>query len=169
MFMSNFSEAYFDNYSVSNYNTAKLISFAYIHNSLNNPDKTFYEGNYMGISSSDVNRTLDKYLGIEIPNESVGEWSYRDGNFYMGAASGESYARFTVVTKLTDNGDGTLTVEFMDFFDNANMFEVSLPKWYTYTLEEAKSNCEPIGTGVATLREKTYNGKKTYELISYYK
>ena len=168
MFLSNFSEAYFDNYSANDYQANRLISFAFTHNSLNNPNKIFYEEMYMGISASDVNTTLDKYLGITIPNNSVGEWTYSDGNYYMDAASGETYAYFSIATDITDNGDGTFEVEFTKFFDNNNVFETSLPQWYTYTIEQAKENCEECGSGVATVREKIYGGKQTYELISYY-
>ncbi len=169
IFMSNFSEAYFENYSSESYDNAQLINYSFTHNNINKPDEIVWDSSQMGISADLVNKDLDRFFGKSVPRNSVGEWTYADGYFYQPAAMGEFYGIFSIVTKLVDNKDGTFDVEFSVFSDTENFGEVSLSEWYSYTEAQARAKCDFSGTGRAKIKAKTYNGNETYELLEYYR
>ena len=54
-------------------------------------------------------------------------------------------------------------------FDGTNYYRPSAdgdPKYYSYSDEQAKSECEFIYASEAVIRKKVYNGKNTWELVS---
>ena len=167
MFLSNFSEAQFEDYSQDAYSNAQLIRYSFIHNFINNDSKIQWTESSMGISSIDVNNDAQRFFGKVVPLESTGDWNYANGTFYTPAAMGESYAYFSIVTDVRDSGNGIFDVEFSVFFDSNNSYEVALPQWYSYSISQAKYSCMLVGNVTSKLRAKTYNGNNTYELLEY--
>jgi len=170
IFLSNFSEAHYS----GEWDAASLISFAYIHNKLNN--KSFKDeiyqidgGSYMGLSKELANKTIDRFFGAKVESD-IGENDhrifYRDGMFLFPAADGEEYGYFAVAEKVTDLNDGTYRVEFNRYFA-PDIFGSPAEDYYSYSVEEANANKEQVGSGTAVIRPKVYNGSDTYELVSY--
>lgn len=174
-FLSNFSEAFYG-LNVDSIAEDK-ISFAYIHNCLNNDSFELvykeFDGRVMdGISAELVDSTLIRFFGETVAHETPANsqwWEYRDGYFWSPAASGETYHRFSVAKNMYRNSDGTYTVEFRTYRDDEDPHGEQNPKWYTETVESTESNVNYVflHNGTAILREKVYNGTDTYELVSY--
>ena len=82
MFLSNFSEAQFEDYSQDAYSNAQLIRYSFIHNFINNDSKIQWTESSMGISSVDVNNDTQRFFGKVVPLESTGDWNYANGTFY---------------------------------------------------------------------------------------
>ena len=66
---------------------------------------------------------------------------------------------------MVDNGDGTYTV-YYDVF-SVDDADKTPEKCYEYTVSEARKKYCYECSGDAVVKKKTYNGDKTYELISY--
>lgn len=166
IFFSNFSEAFFWDYSRENKDDDSLISFAFIHNLLNNADEIIWQQDRDGISGKAVNRTLDKYFGVTVPLKSTANadgWIYKDNVFWKPASDGESFDYFSIVSDMYDIGDGTLQAKYDVFYAG---YDELTKKCYSYTTAEANKKCEFIYSATAVVKTKTYNGKNTYELIS---
>ena len=168
IFFSNFSEAFFWEYSRENKDDDYLISFAFIHNLLNNADEIIWQQDRDGISGKAVNRTLDKYFGVTIPLKSTSNadgdpWIYEDNVFWKPASDGESFDYFSIVSDMYDMGDGTLQAKYDVFYAG---YDELTKECYSYTTAEANKKCEFIYSATAVVKPKTYNGKNTYELIS---
>lgn len=168
-FLSNFSETRLYNYDKNYINQEDMISFAFEHNSINANKNVFMENGQMGISAEKVNSTLDKYMGIKIPLQGAGDWSYNNGFFYTGIADGECCDYFSVATKMINNGDGTYTVNFNTYYAEFESQEVT-KSHYTYTNDTARNDpsCEFVKSGTAIVKDKVYNNKNTWELIRLY-
>ncbi len=170
IFLSNFSEA---GYGEGNYGSEaeEKISFAYIHNFINNSSLVFRDGGagVYGISAANADQTLVRFFGESVPHatpENSVHWQYENGKFFFPAADGDNYATFSVATRMTDNYDGTFTVEFNTYNDK-DPFEWPKSEWYTYTDEYAARTCDFAYSGTAIVKEKVYNGSQTYELVDY--
>ena len=184
IFLSNFSEALFPygmnnprTFDKNNPNYGDLINFAYIHNLINNPYNVGY--NYdtfeMYVTAEATDKTIDKYFGITLPHESAGRYVYRDGKFFAPAASGEGYCYVSVAKNMTENSDGTLTVDF-SAFTYGELADIAGGEWDIHAAEGYWSTYYNIinsgvwkerYSGTAVVRRKEYEGKQTYELISY--
>ncbi len=180
IFLSNFSEASFPyggTFNKNNPNYGDLINFAYIHNLINNPSNVGFNSNtaemYVSVDAAD--RTIDKYFGLALPHESAGYYVCRDGKFSAPAASGEGHCYVSVAKNMTDNGDGTLTVNF-GVFTYGDLYDMDEDEWATHSAEGYWSTYSSITnsgvwkerySGTAVVRQKEYDGKQTYELISY--
>ncbi|MBR4721294.1 MAG: hypothetical protein IK057_05990 [Clostridia bacterium] len=167
VFFSNFSEAHFAEYSNGSQDNFSLISFAFTHNLINNNKKTIWQDEKMGISVTTVNQTLDRFFGVKVPPETADTghgygWTYEDGSFWMPAASGESYDYYSIVNDMHDVGNGLFEVSYDAFY--AGYDELS-DECYSYTIDEARKNSEYIYSATAIVKPKTYNGKKTYEIV----
>lgn len=166
-FLSNFAEALCD-VSV-NYDADSKISFAFHHAFINEPtDSVVYVGDMMGIKAEMVDAILNRFFGESVPHESTdgGYWTYEDGCFLIPAASGESYAYFAIATGMTDNGDGTYTVEFNEYFDS-EAWEYPVSEWYSLDEETATDEYELVVRHRATVRPKTVNNEETYEMVEF--
>ncbi len=172
IFLSNFAESRFTEYNRKNEpDYYSLIGFAYTHN-LINTKKTFFEGEYMGISEKNANATIEKYFGITVPKKTAvddfsgREWEYSDGNFLSYAASGAAYGYFAVAESMVDNGNGTYSVAF-DKFSAPSPLDAVPSECYDCDVESALHDYDYICSGKAVVKKKTYNGKETYELVKY--
>ena len=186
-FISNFSETHCTEIGEGvEYNDFHMISFAYVHNLINKPDQKIIYNDILGkfgIEEKELDSVLKKYFGKTVPHKTTvcvsqyeiegkivtkeDVYEYADGIFWIPAASGESYEYFAIVTDMRNNGDGTYDVMFNEYWDEAHLHEGMQPEWYSYTIEEAATNCVPVDKGTAKVRKKDYNGESTYELISF--
>lgn len=171
-FLSNFSEAGYKEFVDFYGEDESKISFAYIHALINYNKLTFYEGNYMGISASDVDEILNKFFGATVPHETPSNsqyWFYQDGKFLMPAAGGESYSKFSIAYNMTSESDGVYTIDFNVFSDpsvtGGNI--ITDKSVYSLTSDEASNKYQPVGHGQAVVKTKVYEGKEIFELISY--
>lgn len=171
IFFSNFSEAFFDYYkpdeALLDHNYF-LIGFAFTHNLINNSEKIIWQDEKMGILAADVNKTLERFLGVSVPLESCAttrgyEWVYEDNAFWSPAASGESYDYFSVVTDMKAVGDGTYIAHYNKYYAG---YDGLTKDHYTYSIEKANNECEFVYQVTAHIRPKVYNNKNTYEVIS---
>ncbi len=177
IFLSNFSEQDFSDYDSSNVSDEQLVTFAYLHNMINNYSKMKIEDDYYGTFSLDViNNTLDRYFGKSI-HPSQGQmfgqyYHYADSKIYCPMASGASHGTMTVVDSLKDLGDGTLKADFkiytVDQF-NTGGNRITDTSYYYFTPEKAKNSTETTyqRSGTAIVKRKEYNGTSTFELIKY--
>ena len=169
IFLSNFSEAYYGTGEFPE-SIEDKISFAYNHALINTPDLAFYEDSYMGIKASDLDSILIRFFGNTIPHKTPEEgfyWIYRDGKFLMPAASGEFYGYFTVATSVIKKQDGLFEVSFNVYADYSSDGVISDNSVYYIDEASADAAYELAYCGNAVLKSKVYNGKNTYELISY--
>lgn len=181
VFLSNFSEALFgfESYDSNSPNYGDLLNFAYWHNNINKKDNTGLINNFgnmeMYVTEEAVDSTIDKYFGINVPHQSFGSFTYRDGLFCMPAASGEGNCYVSVAKSMSEVGDGTYVVSFGAFVYK-NEYDMSAGEWNECSNEAYWSNYDTIirsgvwseiYTGTAIVKQKLYNGKQTYELIKY--
>ncbi len=172
LFLSNFSEAYYNpNGGYYGEEEAK-ISFAHIHAGINLGDVTLFDGEYMGISADKVDEILTRFFGSSVPHrtpENGKYWFYDDGKFMMPAASGESYADFSIATEMRARADGNFDVSFNIYADPTVTGGdiISDKSVYSLTDAEAAAKYHFQGSGTAVLKPKTHNGSDTYELVSY--
>lgn len=169
IFLSNFSEAL---YGLGGCNDVEdKLSFAYNHCRVNNRNADLYSGNgKYGINSSDVDTVLKRFFGKTIPHTTpagADMWTYENGYFVFPAADGESHAYFSIATDMKSNGNGTYTVAFNTYFNSNGPHDPIDSSWYGYSDVEAGQYFEFSYDGTAVIRPKTYNGSKTYEIISY--
>lgn len=169
-FMSNFSEAFVDDYDKYNFDGFDAVNFAFIHNLINNSSNILWSGSQMGISFSAVNSTLGKYMGTSVDRNDYSKyeygynyvWHYSDGMFWTGAASGESYDYYTIVNGMFDNGDGTYKITFNVYYAG---YDELTAEYYSYTDSEARNSSVYQYSGWAIIKPKLYNGSDTWELI----
>lgn len=172
IFLSNFSEAFYEP-NQGYYSEAEAkISFAYIHSLINGYNTTFYEDNYMGISAKDVDNVLVRFFGSSVSHQTPPNsvcWIYKDGKFLMPAASGESYPYFSIATEMKKRPDGDFDVKFNIYSDPSITGGDMITDKTVYSLsnQDAASRYEQKGHGNAVLKSKVYNGSDTYEVVSY--
>ena len=167
IFLSNFSEAYY-NPSNGTGTAAEKISFAFIHALINSNNMIIYDDSMMGISAANVDSLLVRFFGSSVPHANAGEWIYRNGYFLCTAGWGESYAFFTVANSVVSLGNGTYEVGFYKFYYDTPEGVVTDKSVYYLSASDALGMYRKVGQGRAVLRSKEYNGKKTYELVSYF-
>ena len=183
IFLSNFSEQSFLNMKLSTAPDDQLMKFVWIYCKINHGGAISYDGSFETIPLGTMNEYLNRFFGLTRSPANgasymLDQWnsfSYHDGKFWFPAASGESYNKFTVVDSMKSNGDGTYTVDFQVYelgleeywntpgIDNSyywlNSEQVSAKVW--------DYKCMPVQGGTAVVRDFTYNGRATFQLISY--
>lgn len=173
VFLSNFAEAYFEEFPASDYD---MLQFVYIYCMINNDKKIKYDDDVDYIVKKDVDTIIKDFFGKKITPDEEGEWFYDDypefGVMFDGKryefepGGGENYDRMAVAKSMIDNGDGTYTVEF-DIYYAENGLKSS---YYEYTAAKAadSSKLERVARGTAVVREYTRStGKESYQLIKY--
>lgn len=165
IFFSNFSESYFENYNYQLINDDNVIDLAYVHVIVNRSGNSgvFRDEKNTYIPLSLVNEVADKYLGITLSGKPTQRWNFDGTNYYRPSADGDTYDMFSVVTSLTDLGDGTYKADINSYYAG---FESMDPKYYSYSDAQAKSECEFSYASEAVIRKKVYDGKNTWELVS---
>ncbi len=170
-FVSKFAETFIYEYASDDANRGiAMYKFALLHSPIhkNGEGIVFTEYNYdIGIREETMNAILDEYFGQTLSGEMDGPIWYENGTYWTTNGGDVSHAYFCIVTDLFKRADGTYEAWFDKFYDPANENAKALPAWYSYSKDEASANCEYQNNGIAIVREKTYNGKQTYELVSY--
>ncbi len=179
LFISNFVEQGFDDYEDTG-DVHRLAQFAYRWSRINRPADVEVEGNYYRISLDTIQRVVKKYFGVKITERDLDayDWAgikdeehfYQDGYYYNPAADGETYSSFAIVNYVSDNKDGTWTVNFKRYILDIEAYwdnNESVPKkYYAMTDAEAESdiNADADYSGVATVRREG----SSYTLVSYH-
>ena len=124
LFLSNFSESFFGEWESGNsrYATFDRIHFIFSWYNLNKYDQIKFSSDYDAmLTFEQVNEKHQRFFGESLSRPSDGtrytnEYGERiyfeNGYFVTPWGVGDSHADFTVVRSMTDNGDGTYTVEF---------------------------------------------------------
>jgi len=172
IFLSNFSEAYYVPEPGFYSPEEALISFAFIHCKINSPDKIFYEEDYMGITATNVDAVLNRFFGKTVEHKTPKDnqqWIYKDGKFLTLAADGESYGTFSIATEVRLIESGNYEVYFNVYNDPeiGGGDVITDKKIYSLKDTQAGEKYDLTGHGSAVLKPKKYNGKDTYELVSY--
>ena len=76
---------------------------------------------------------------------------------------------FSIAYNMLENSDGTYTIYFDVYSDTSVSGGDVLNdnSVYSLTSDEAKNKYNPVGTGHTVVKTKVYEGKDTYEIISY--
>lgn len=176
VFLSNFSETFFDSYPCTKY---EMVSFAYSHARINNDGKVYYDSWEYYISETDVNNILNKYFGITYSQNGAedvlsyttqyGTQTIRyDGDYYyFPAADGGFNGYLSIATEMMRNSDGTYTVKY-DVYSLAEMWEDDTNNYYNYTAEQARNSIklDYCYSGVAIVKDYTRSdGNQSYHLL----
>ena len=162
VFLSNFAEQRMSFYDYGEDDMYRIGYFAYRWSYINkNSDvKIENKGNetYYTVSYDVIKKLADKYLGRDIKKEDLKGFESRDkyqgffenGNYYIPAADGESFASIAVATSVEDTGHDIYRVEFAVFDMDMDAYwdndEVIPKQFYGYTFKEASDSKDLIQT-----------------------
>ena len=172
LFLTNFSEVFYDPTLGFFGEAEEKIQFAYMHASINSPSLTFCKDGYTCISAKNVDSILESFFGSSVPHETPKDskyWTFKDGNFVLAATAGKPCPNFSILTGMTRRQDGNFDVTF-NIYSDPSLSEgniISDKIVYSLTDSEAASKYKYAGDGRAVLKEKVFNEKNTYELVSY--
>lgn len=174
IFLSNFSEVDFSNFSKDNYNEEQLIQFAIVNQLANNYDTAFESYTYsdgdnrMGISASTVQSTIDKYFGFTVKNQSTQYYEYYNGAYILPLASGEMYPDFSKVKEIYREGNNLRIIaeiyrpeKFDDVADNSWRYEPM------DRVSDFNKDLYFVGNVEATVKVVNDNGIQRYKLLEY--
>lgn len=190
IFLSNFSELGINSFDVYSASRDQLIYFGCMHNSRNHtaaaigisedealkylePDD--YINAYYKVSDQAVSDTLDRYIGISVEHGTAAyneEWFTRDfvysgGYYYFDSGEeGDASKVFSIADTMYDNGDGTYTVGFTNYY---SAYKEVLDVCYQLTNETIGAYSDKVvrsESGTAVVTPYNYNGNDTYRLIS---
>ncbi len=174
VFLSNFSEHKID--KITNKDDAEIIRFIMLNLRFNYYDKfsNDYSATFDGvaynlsISEEYLQERAKRFFDTEVENQSVDYIKYYNNRYYFPNADGENLFRFSKVTKIFRNEDGSLKVwfsvyetsRFEDFADSGSAVYYGLGS-------ENLTDEKEYGKGTAVLREK-YFGENyaNYTLVS---
>lgn len=180
IFLSNFSEQFFDDFDSSNYDESQLVRFSYLHYKINFFSSMKIGSGYYSLTLEQVNQKLQRYFGLSVsPTEGqiyeTWGWSisYANGYFSSEAAEGESYSYMSVADTLKKRSDGNYDVTFkvysVDKYAYGGMM-IEDKSYYYMTPEEAasRSGLTYIMSGKAVVRRYISGAVDSYQLISYH-
>lgn len=183
IFLSNFSEQGAVSFNAATAADDYLIRLVEIYCKINHRSCIIYLNGEECLSLEDANlylnrffgRTISPYNGAEYLLDAWNSFRYQDGYFRFPAADGESYNKFTVVYEMDANTDGTYTVQFQ-------IYELGLEEYwntpgvdnsfYRLNTDQAAAlvwdyRIRPVQGGTAVVRDYTFNGRATYQILSY--
>ena len=176
LFLSNFSEQYFDDYDQNTSTDDQLLPFAYIYTCINRREVQYTEDYYTYMNLDDINYAYQRFFNKTfVPEEGrtyAKYFSYENGKLKVPAADGASNGILTIVDSLVLNPDGTYDVTFKNYeFPEFNTGGNLIPSkdYYYITSEQAESSTEMrcIETGTAVVQRKDPNQPNSYFLIKY--
>ncbi len=182
IFLSNFSEQNVLPFSSSTVADDYLIRVVEIYCKINHRDAISYANGDECLSLETANmylnrffnRTVSPYNGQEYLLDAWHTFVYKDGYFRFPAADGASYNKFTVVYDMLANSDGTYTVDFQIYeLDIMEYLDKGMDNaLYWLSNEEAADlvwnrRILPVQGGTAVVRDYTFNGRPTYQILSY--
>nr|WP_288827911.1 tetratricopeptide repeat protein [uncultured Clostridium sp.] len=183
IFLSNFSEVWFDNFDISNYTDEQLIEFAIRHTCWNNYNAiinvTDSENYYAKISGDTISDVIDKYFGISVIHKSVGyidnpnHWNYgqylylfKDGYYYFTLADGEILP-WSEIIEFYDNSDGTFTAVTREWGSHDIAAQYERRKYWEQLIhpDDVWEGAVAGGSHTAVIAPYYYEGKDTYKLL----
>ena len=186
-FISNFAEAYFENFDKETAGIERYLDFVFIHFKINAANKITTEKKgditYETFKVADAQNSIGKYFSyllktedcekLNTPPDSYGDQPagpyYADGKIWYQAGAGDSYNLIAIVNFAKSNGDGTMTLSFTIYEIDLDTFgkldSNGLKEYYKLTPDQAASNktLTPVKTGTA----KVGVGQTSYYLLSY--
>ena len=182
IFLSNFSEQFSQSFNASTAADDYLLRLVELYCKINHHDRITYIDGDECISLADMNLYFNRFFGRTVnPNEgatymltSTVSFRYTGGYFHFPAADGEAYNRFTVVHEMKQNSDGTYTVQFQNFDLDLNEYWGKGMTNDLYWLNNDQvanlvwsGRAKPVQGGTAVVRDYTFNGSTTYQILSY--
>ncbi len=174
VFLSNFSEQWFGDYSIENSDPEQLISFAFLWYLLNDQESLAFTDYHVTLTLDQINKKVDRYFGLTISADEVVHSGYnmQDNRIAEPYGIGESYPDFTVANEIIDNGDGTYLVQFKIYSLKEAMSggnRVTEKKWYYLTEEDASKSfaLEYYASGHAIVKPYQKGSIDSYQLITY--
>lgn len=184
LFLSNFSEVYMPSFTPTTATGAELLWYVERHLFINNNSEISYsdDGTAQRFSNVSAQNCLDRYFGVSLePKDYSGtvckeerSYKYIDGyfcNYRWGI--GEAYNRFTIVSSVCKNSDGTFTAEFDVYEQSIDEYQMRGLTRDMYALRpDTVMQHVPAVThresGTAVVRPYTKNdGGASYQLVSY--
>lgn len=169
-FISYFSEQSFATYNADETgNTDALLNFANSYLRINEPDVLVpaQDGtSRIMLHADDIERILCRFFGRTI--------EYTEDIYYFPIGDEDMQTVFSTVEALSDNGDGTYRIEFMNWalYSEDYHYDTVPDECYSLTFStvygcEYGSDISYLGPGTAVIRENTDGDNTTYQLISY--
>lgn len=170
LFLSNFSELFYEN--IDNSNVEDMINFVVVNTKVNYKENILVDtsdGHYTEyISEEYMAKRIKRYFGVSIEPVSTAMCAYENGRYYPEMSEGERFLnRFTKVTSATENPDGTIIVNY-DVYGCDIEFGLPPEKYYKgIGSANLDSGCTYKYSGTAVL-EPVYLGEgyANYHLIS---
>ncbi len=172
IFLSNFAETGYLKGEMPYTGDEGKIDFAFTHLLINAQSRLAAVPDYDAVSAAEVDKVLEKYFGSSVPHKTPKDsrkWTYVDGNFIARIPGGDSYGDFAVATSMKKLQDGNFEVTF-HIYSHPDAYGgniVNDPTLYSLTDSDAAASYSRQAKGTAVIKEKVYNGKETYELVSY--
>lgn len=182
IFLSNFSEQGFGDYDSCAWSLDQLVKFAYNFLHINHHNTLGYDDNCYTFSLNEANQVLERYLGLSLSEGKAQEFYidygdgerayYQNGEFYFPAADGDAYNYFSVVSSMEEAPNGIVIMYFDIYELDIEEYRASGSvdsNWYHVTADEAasSSNLTWISSGEAFAQPFNYNGRQTYQLLTY--
>ncbi len=169
IFLSNFSECFYNHFDNNNIQERELIKFAVSHNYKNN-EELFVKGDdeyTIQISKEYIERSIKKYFGISsVKHQNVDDYTtYKDGYYYIPLATGEVIP-FIQINKMFDLGSNEY-IAYGDVYVNANYYSGDPYDPIEYWNSEQKSEVEISGNVEAIFKEVNDVDGKRYILLKY--
>ena len=187
-FITNFVEVFFYEYNRDTADTERILDFAHIHIKINSSDSISYakkgELSYETFTFDKASSVASKYFGILLsedeckklpaPPSTFGDQPagpfYEDGKIWYQAADGESHNLIGIVNSVTNNADGTQTIDFTIYSIELETYwqldSSEMKKYYKMTPAKADADktLTKVKTGSAVVG---VTQSATYYLISY--
>lgn len=180
LFLSNFSEVFFDDYSdASSDEGFDLLNYGYLHLKINDSAKIDYGPEYYSVSKENMDRCLSRFFGKTVPggeySKTFGSYTqyiyFWDNAFQFPAADGEAYNNLSIVYQMEKTDHNTYMVWFDVYaLDLEEYFDRGIAdSYYSMTDSEAASSysLEYCYSGRAEVRDYESGTFKSYQLISY--
>lgn len=169
IFLSNFSEVNFGDFSNSNYSSKQLIDFAILHHLVNNYDNAVKEKDgYKYIQSDLIQGSINKYFHFKVNDESTDNYDYSNGKYILPWVNETVYPNFTQVKEIYTEGEN---IKIVGYVYKPNTFNDSVDNSWRYKPMDRVSDFNKDITFEriieATVRLKGNNGKMKYQLINY--
>lgn len=182
IFLSNFSEQQIQTFTTATCADDYLLRFVELYLKINENSRISLVAGEECMSLEDANtymkrffgRTVSPYEGATYLLDAWNSFRYSGGCFRFPAADGGSFNRFTVVYEMNAKGDGTYTVSFQ-------VFELDITEYWDKGMDNAlywlsndevaalvwSGRVKPVQGGTAVVKDYTFNGKSTYQILSY--
>ncbi len=149
-FITNFVEQFFYDYDRDSASTEQILDFIHANIKLNAYSQISFETKgditYEVFSLEDAQTVAARYFGLLLTEDDLNSLSappsaygdqpagpyYEDGKIWYEAADGEGCNRIGIVDSVTNNTDGTLTIEF-------TIYEIDLDTYWSLSLDDLRA------------------------------